>query len=65
VIGEHTTIGDTAFLDGRSGLEIGSSVDLGSHVSIYTRRHNIEAADFREVGAPVRIEDYAYIRSKP
>jgi maltose O-acetyltransferase len=63
VIGEHTTIGDTAFLDGRSGLAIGSSVNLGSHVSIYTRQHDIDAPGFDEVGAPVSIEDYAYIGS--
>jgi maltose O-acetyltransferase len=63
VIGEHTVIGDTAFLDGRSGLEIGSNVNLGSHVSIYTRQHDIDAPDFREIGAAVRIEDYAYVGS--
>jgi putative colanic acid biosynthesis acetyltransferase WcaF len=63
VIGEHTTIGDSAFLDGRSGLEIGSSVNLGSHVTVYTRQHDIDASDFAEVGAPVRIKDYAYVGS--
>jgi acetyltransferase-like isoleucine patch superfamily enzyme len=35
-IGDWSTIGDTAFLDGRSGLDIGDCVNLGSHVSIYT-----------------------------
>lgn len=63
VIGEHTVIGDSAFLDGRSGLAIGSNVNLGSHVTIYTRQHDIDAPDFKEVGAPVRIDDYAYIGS--
>lgn len=63
VIGEHTVVGDSAFLDGRSGLRIGANVNLGSHVSIYTRQHDIDAPDFAEVGAPVEIEDYAYIGS--
>jgi acetyltransferase-like isoleucine patch superfamily enzyme len=63
VIGEHTVIGDSVFLDGRSGLTIGKNVNLGSHVTIYTRQHDIDAADFAEVGAPVRIDDYAYIGS--
>ena len=63
VIGEHTVIGDSAFLDGRSGLRIGENVNLGSHVSVYTRQHDIDAPDFAEVGAPVVIEDYAYVGS--
>ena len=62
-IGEHTVIGDSAFLDGRSGLTIGSNVNLGSHVSIYTLQHDIDSPDFTEVGAPVVIHDYAYIGS--
>ena len=51
VIGEHVTIGDTAFLDGRSGLVIGDNVNLGSHVSIYTREHDVNSALFAETGA--------------
>lgn len=62
-IGEHTVIGDSAFLDGRSGLTIGANVNLGSHVSIYTRQHDIDAPDFAEVGAPVVVGDYAFIGS--
>jgi maltose O-acetyltransferase len=63
VIGEHTVIGDTVFLDGRSGLTIGANVNLGSHVTIYTRQHDIDAPDFAEVGGPVEVGDYAYIGS--
>lgn len=62
-IGQHCTIGDTAFLDGRSGLTIGDNVNLGSHVTIYTRQHDVDSPDFAEVGAPVRIGDYAWIAS--
>lgn len=62
-IGPHTIIGDTAFLDGRSGLSIGSNVNIGSHVTIYTRQHDIDAPDFAEVGGPVEVKDYAYIGS--
>lgn len=63
VIGEHTTIGDSAFLDGRDGLTIGDSVNLGSHVRVWTRQHDIDAPDFAEVGAPVVIGDHAYLGS--
>ena len=62
-IGRFCTIGDSAFLDGRSGLTIGDCVNFGSHVSVYTRQHDIDAADFAEVGAPVVIGDYAWVSS--
>ncbi|WP_408632046.1 acyltransferase [Micropruina glycogenica] len=62
-IGPYCTIGDSAFLDGRSGLTIGACVNLGSHVSIYTRQHDIDDPDFTETGAPVRIEDHAWVSS--
>lgn len=62
-IGEYTTIGDSAFLDGREGLAIGSSVNLGSHVRIWTRQHDIDSPDFAEVGAPVQVGDNAYLGS--
>ena len=63
VIGRHTVIGDTAFLDGREGIRIGTNVNLGSHVTIYTRQHDIDSAEFAEVGAAVVVEDYAYVGS--
>lgn len=62
-IGHYCTIGDSCFLDGRSGLTIGDSVNLGSHVSIYTRQHLVDSEDFEEIGAPVRIGDHAWIAS--
>jgi putative colanic acid biosynthesis acetyltransferase WcaF len=63
VVGEHTVIGYSVFLDGRSGLTIGSNVNLSSHVSVYTRQHDIDSPDFAEIGGPVEIGDYAYIGS--
>jgi acetyltransferase-like isoleucine patch superfamily enzyme len=62
-IGDWSTIGDTAFLDGRSGLDIGDCVNLGSHVSIYTRQHDPDDPDFAEVGAPVTVGNYAWLAS--
>jgi acetyltransferase-like isoleucine patch superfamily enzyme len=63
VIGEHCTIGDTAFLDGRSGLFVGDNVNLGSHVSIYTREHDVDSPTFAETGSPVHIGSYAWVAS--
>lgn len=62
-VGEFTTIGDTAFLDGREGIEIGNCVNLGSHVTIYTLQHDPDDPDFGAVGGPVVVEDYAWIAS--
>ncbi len=63
VIGEHCTIGDSCFLDGRSGLTIGESVNLGSHVTIYTREHDVNSPDFAETGARVVIGNHAWVAS--
>lgn len=62
-VGPHVVIGDSCFLDGRSGLTIGENVNLGSHVSIYTREHDVQSPDFAETGAPVVIERYAWVAS--
>lgn len=62
-IGEHCTIGDTCFLDGRSGLVIGDSVNLGSHVTIFTREHDVNSPDFAETGGPVTVGHHAWIAS--
>lgn len=63
VIGEYCTLGDSCFLDGRSGLTIGDSVNLGSHVTIYTREHAVNSPDFAETGAPVVVGNHAWIAS--
>ncbi len=63
VVGEHVIIGDSAFLDGRSGLTIGNNVNLGSHVSIYTREHDVNSPTFAETGGPVTIGDRAWVSS--
>lgn len=63
IIGNHCVIGDSCFLDGRSGLTIDDNVNIGSHVSIYTRQHDVDSPDFAEVGGPVRIGSYAWVAS--
>lgn len=62
-IGRDCTIGDSAFLDGRSGLTIGDSVNFGSHVTIYTRQHAVDSPDFAETGAEVVVGDFAWVSS--
>ncbi|HET7489517.1 MAG TPA: acyltransferase [Acidimicrobiales bacterium] len=62
-IGEFTTIGDSAFLDAREGIDIGDCVNLGSHVTIYTLEHDPDDPDFGAQGGPVVVEDYAWLSS--
>ena len=60
-VGEGTIIGYGCFLDGRSALTIGNHVDIASEVMIYNGEHDIHAADFHGIEAPVAIGDYVFI----
>lgn len=62
-IGRFTTIGDSSFLDGREGLIIGDNVNLGSHVTIYTREHDVNSPSFTETGSQVILENYCWVSS--
>ena len=63
-IGEHTTIGNDAFLDAREGLTLGACVNVAAEVRIYTREHDVDDPWFRESGAAVSIGDYAYVGTR-
>jgi len=63
-IGENCNIGNDAFFDGRDGITIGNCVNIAGEVRIYTREHDIDDPFFAECGAPVVIEDYAYIGTR-
>lgn len=45
-------------------LRIGSNVSIAGEVRIYTMEHDIDSPDFKEIGAPVVIEDYVVIGSR-
>ncbi|NDJ18737.1 acyltransferase [Myxacorys almedinensis A] len=63
-IGENSSIGDQCVLDGRSGLTIGNSVNLSTGAWIWTAQHDPNDPNFGGVGAPVVIEDYAWVSSR-
>ena len=63
-IGSHSVIGNDCFLDGRSGLRIGSNVNIGGHVQVFTLEHDPHAPDFGTKGGPVIIGDYAYVATR-
>jgi len=60
-IEDHSVVGTSAFLDGRKKIKIGRCVVIASNVSIYTMQHNMDNPQFEVEGAPVVIDDYAYI----
>jgi acetyltransferase-like isoleucine patch superfamily enzyme len=63
-IGDHSVIGHRAILDGRHGLVIGRNVNLSTGVWVWTAQHDPQSPGFASVGAPVIIEDYAWISSR-
>jgi acetyltransferase-like isoleucine patch superfamily enzyme len=63
-IGNSTIIGHKAMLDARMGLVIGSNVNLSNEVMIWTLHHDYNSPDFIQIGAPVTIENYAWICSR-
>jgi acetyltransferase-like isoleucine patch superfamily enzyme len=63
-IGASTIIGHNALLDARKGLTIGSNVNFSNEVMIWTLHHDYNDSNFSEIGAPVVIEDYAWICSR-
>jgi acetyltransferase-like isoleucine patch superfamily enzyme len=62
-IGNHSIVGDHAFLDGRTGLTIGNNVNIASEVRIYTLEHDPASPTFAATGGPVVINDWVYIGS--
>jgi putative colanic acid biosynthesis acetyltransferase WcaF len=64
VVGPYTTLGNDGFYDAREGITIGSSVNVAAEVRIFTREHDVQSPDFAEVGAPVRIDDHAYLGTR-
>lgn len=63
-IGRNSIIGNDCFLDGRSGINIGSNVNIGGHVQIYTLEHAPDSETFGTKGGPVVIGDRAYIATR-
>jgi acetyltransferase-like isoleucine patch superfamily enzyme len=62
-LGTGTVVGFDCILDGRGpgGITTGENVNLSSEVAIWTGKHDYRARDFRDVGAPVKIGDRAWL----
>jgi acetyltransferase-like isoleucine patch superfamily enzyme len=60
-IGNYSSIGTRAILDGRGGLVIKDCVNLSSEVMLWTNQHDYRRKDFPIVGGTIVIEDYAWL----
>ena len=60
-ISEDTTVNRDVTLDGRGSLHIGRHVSISEGVKILTAAHDLEAADFRLMLAPVEVKDWVWI----
>lgn len=63
-IGEHSIVGNDAFLDGRGGLFIGSNVNIAGNFQVYTMEHDIASPTFESTQDSVYIDDYVYIGTR-
>ncbi len=63
-IGRGCSLGPKVLLDARKGLTIGNSVVIAYDAIIWTLHHDMNAVDFRTIGAPTIIDDYVWICSR-
>ena len=64
VIEDGCSIGPRARLDARMGLHLEKNVVIACEAMIWTLHHDYNDPCFRAVGAPVKIEEYAWICSR-
>lgn len=61
-IGDSTIINPHCYLDGRGGLNIGSNVNISSHVLLVAGSHDIQnGEDFAGFAERIVIEDYVWL----
>jgi maltose O-acetyltransferase len=60
-IGNNSVINRRCYLDGRIGIRIGNNVNVSPEVYVLTFQHDPQSPTFSCVGAPVVIDDHAWI----
>jgi len=60
-IGPRSIVGLWATLDGRCGITIGEDVNISSEVALWTMQHDPQSPLFEAEGAPIRIENRAWL----
>lgn len=61
--GNNCTINFGCYLDNRRGIYLGNNVGIAHNCKIYTLGHDLNDPEFRTKGAPVTINDNAFIFS--
>jgi acetyltransferase-like isoleucine patch superfamily enzyme len=64
VIGDNCVINRGVYLDGRMGVFIGNNVNVSFGTTIITLHHDHNDPGFAATGAPVTIEDHAWIGAR-
>ena len=64
IIEEGCSIGPKVLLDARQGLHIHRNVTIAYDAIIWTLHHDMNSIDFKTIGGPVEIDDYAWICSR-
>lgn len=62
-MGCNSVVNFGCYLDNRRGITIGNNVGIAHNTKIYTLGHNLESSEFETKGAPVVIEDNAFVFS--
>lgn len=60
-VGAGTIIGEGALLDGRCGITLGSNVNIGGEVAVFTMAHDVRSPAFSSVGARVTVGDRVWL----
>ena len=60
-IGANSAINRRCYLDARQGIRIGNNVNVSPEVYILTYQHDPQSPTFASFGAPVVIDDHAWI----
>ncbi|MFA9464616.1 MAG: hypothetical protein ACERKN_10040 [Velocimicrobium sp.] len=62
-IGKNTFVNECCYLDGRGGIDIGSSVTIATYTKLITGSHNIDDENFSYIESPIVIGDNVAIFS--
>lgn len=64
VIGNNCVINREVYLDGRAGVQIGNNVNVSFQVCLLSLHHDHNNPDFSSIGAPVVVQDHAWIGAR-
>ena len=60
-IGSGSIVNGECWLDGRQGITIGSHVSISIGCKLLTLSHDPQDPNFNTLGAPIVVEDYAWL----